>query len=699
MNKAPEPDYRAMFDYAMEGMYQSSSDGRLIRVNASMARILGYDSPTLCLEAVKDISEDVYLRPETRARLLALLESDGHVEHLESEIKRKDGKIIWISENSHFVLDADGKKTYLEGTFIDISEVKLAQETLRLSEERYRSLVENSQDGVFVANEGRYTYVNQAYADMLGYTAAEMCGTPFLHFIAPEDRPAMEEIWARRRAGQWEKYAYEISLLKKDGKTRIVASVRSGPVTLAGQLSSTGTIRDITKQKRIETELYYNATHDPLTNLANRTLFVKQLVQAMRQSRLDSAPGYAVLLVDLDAFKIVNDSLGHAAGDELLIEVAGRLRGCMGAWDTIARHGGDEFTILAGKVESAQEAIEVAERVLAALKPSIRILDQDIYTNASIGIVLGEREYDSTDAILRDVDTAMYRAKAAGKANYVIFDQEMYTKARVRMQVEGELRQALENHEFRVYYQPIVTIASRQLVGFEALLRWQHPSRGLLGPASFLHIAEETGLILPIGTWVLKQSLKDMHSWDQRDSQARDLTIAVNLAERQFSHQELPQQIKHALDETGFDPERLHLEMTETIFLENPRSADQMLRNLKELGVSLYLDDFGTGYSSLSYLSALPLDALKIDRMFVTDVHINTRHMSIMRTILELARDLGIATVAEGVEKVEQLRMLRKLGCKQAQGYYFSKPVDAEAAERLIQRRVLEGESKAKNGK
>jgi EAL domain-containing protein (putative c-di-GMP-specific phosphodiesterase class I) len=267
------------------------------------------------------------------------------------------------------------------------------------------------------------------------------------------------------------------------------------------------------------------------------------------------------------------------------------------------------------------------------------------------------------------------------------------------MQIEGELRQALENGEFRVYYQPIVTVTSRQLVGFEALLRWQHPGRGLLSPASFLHVAEETGLIQPIGTWVLRQSLQDMCRWQEQDSHARGLTIAVNLAERQFSHLGLPEQIRQALDETGFDSGCLHLEMTETIFLENPRSADQMLRNLKALGVSVYLDDFGTGYSSLSYLSALPLDAIKIDRMFVTDVHVNTRHMSIMRTILELARDLGIATVAEGVEKVEQLRMLRKLGCKQAQGYYFSKPVDADAAERLIRLEVLGGDAKAQDRK
>jgi predicted signal transduction protein with EAL and GGDEF domain len=331
----------------------------------------------------------------------------------------------------------------------------------------------------------------------------------------------------------------------------------------------------------------------------------------------------------------------------------------------------------------------VAEHMLAELVHPVRLGDNEIYTNASIGIAPGHADYASTEELLRDADTAMYRAKAAGKAGYVVFDQDMYARARARLRVETEFRQALDNRELRVHYQPIVALANGRLMGFEALMRWQHPVRGLLGPDEFLHVAEETGLILPAGWWLLEEACRQVHAWRLSHPQAKDLTVAVNLAHKQFMYTGLPQRVNAALLETGLAPEGLHLEITETVFLENPKAAEHTLRRLRALGVALHLDDFGTGFSSLSYLSALPLDTLKIDRSFVSDMEQNPKHAAIVRTIIDLARELGMQTVAEGVESRAQLHLLDGLGCRFGQGNLFAPALDQKRANALFERESL----------
>ena len=936
-----EARYHSIFDHAVEAIYQSTPEGRFSDVNPAMGRLLGYASPEELIRSVNDIGEQIYADAKTREDVRRLLEREGHFEGRETQVRRRDGSLMWISENAHAVKGDGGELLYYEGTFVDVTARREAEAALLVSEQKYRTLVDHSQDGVFLTQEGNYTYVNKAYADMLGYAPAEMTGTPYMNFIAPEDRGFLEEIWKKRRAGEWEKNAYEVHLLKKDG-TRLLASVRSGPITLNGQLASTGTIRDITEerrvqqallsaeqkfraifenavigmyqstptgqylkanqaladifgyaspetmmssvanisalyknpderglvnsdlerhgrvtgkevemrkkdgqsiwvslsarvvrspdgtvayyegslqdvtgrkrvetalqrseqryrllvdhsqvgvfinengyytyvnhafaamlgyteaeltgmsyrdifppeelaaaderfrrrqrgedvpnnyestllhkdrktrfsvthsigvidqdgrrymigtvrdvteQKRFEERLSHNATHDPLTGLPNRTLFIERLAKAMERSRPKDAPGYAVLFIDLDSFKVVNDSLGHAAGDELLVQVAQRLKKCLGPWDLLARHGGDEFTVLVGQTQDTEDAVVLAEHMLTELIHPIRLGDNEIYTNASIGIAPGHTDYSSTDELLRDADTAMYRAKAAGKAGYVVFDQEMYARARSRLRVETELRQALDNGEFRVHYQPIVSLGNGRLLGFEALMRWQHPTRGLLGPDNFLGVAEETGLMLPIGWWLMGEACRQIEAWRGLHSQARDLTVAVNLSHKQFMYSGLPQQVTTALKESGLEPDGLHLEITETVFLENPKAAENTLRRLRSLGVALHLDDFGTGYSSLSYLSALPLDTLKIDRSFVSDVEANAKHAAVVRTIIELARDLGMNTIAEGVESEEQRRILEGLSCRCAQGHLFAPPLDPKRADRLFDQASLE---------
>ncbi|HEX6549913.1 MAG TPA: EAL domain-containing protein [Gammaproteobacteria bacterium] len=678
-----EQGFRNIFENAVVGMYQSTPDGHFIKANQALAGILGYESPEDLIRNLPDIRM-VYADPEERALVLSSIEKQGQVRNAEVRMQRRDGSPIWVSLSARVVRNSSNSVAHFEGSLYDITAQKTAEQALQRSEQRYRLLVDHSQVGVFINENGRYTYVNNAFATMLGYTEAEFVQLSYRDIFPPEELAAADERFQKRSRGEDVPDDYESTLLHKDRKTRVIVTQSIGTIEMDDHRVMIGTVRDITDQKRFEAQLHHNAMHDPLTGLPNRTLFIQRLSEAMAQGRHRSTPGYAVLFIDLDSFKVVNDSLGHAVGDQLLIEVAKRLKQCVGPWDTIARHGGDEFTILVDQMERTQDATEVAERVQAELLHPIQLGGNEVYTNASIGIAQGNPKYLTTDEVLRDADTAMYQAKAAGKASYVIFDHTMYARAHARLQLETELRQALDNGEFRVYYQPIMTVATGKISGFEALLRWQHPSKGLLRPEDFLHVAEETGLILPIGWWVLHKACRQAHAWRQRYPDASALTMSVNLAHKQFMHMSLPEQIASALQETRLDPSALHLEITETIFLENPRIAETRLQQLKKLGVRLHLDDFGTGYSSLSYLSALPLDTLKIDRLFIADAHTNSKHTAMVRTIIELARDLRMETVAEGVENDEQIALLKQLGCQYAQGFLFAPALESRVAERQL---------------
>jgi len=683
-----EQKFRAIFENAVIGMYQSTPAGQYLRANQALADIFGFATPEALLTSIKNIGE-LYRDPDERRRINSELERTGRVTGREVEVRRRDGHSIWVSLSARVVRAEDGSVAYYEGSLQDITARKRAETALQRSEQRYRLLVDHAQVGVFINENGYYTYVNHAFSHMLGYTEAELTGMSYRDIFPPEELLAADERFQRRQRGEDVANDYESELLHKDRKTRITVTHSIGIIDQDERRLMIGTVRNVTEQKRFEAQLRHNATHDPLTGLPNRTLFIERLARAMERSRPKGAPGYAVLFIDLDSFKVVNDSLGHAAGDELLVQVAQRLKKCLGPWDILARHGGDEFTVLVGQTEDAEDAVEVAEQVLAELVHPVRLGDNEIYTNASIGIAPGHADYATTDELLRDADTAMYRAKAAGKAGYVVFDQDMYARARARLRVETELRQALDNRELRVYYQPIVSLANGRLLGFEALMRWQHPVRGLLGPDEFLHVAEETGLILPMGWWLLEESCRQLYAWRTRHPQARELTVAVNLSHKQFMYAGLTQQVNSALLESSLPADGLHLEITETVFLENPKAAEYTLRRLRALGVALHLDDFGTGFSSLSYLSALPLDTLKIDRSFVMDMEENPKHAAVVRTIIDLARELGMNTVAEGVETRQQLQMLDTLGCRSGQGHLFSPALDTKRSDALFQRESL----------
>lgn len=413
-------------------------------------------------------------------------------------------------------------------------------------------------------------------------------------------------------------------------------------------------------------------------------LFIEYLDRVIARTKQGKERQFAVLFLDLDRFKIINDSLGHTIGDQLLVAVARRLEASLRLEDRVARIGGDEFTILLANIGNPGEATIVADRVARDLSRPFNLGGHEVVTTASIGIASSVIGYTDPSSILRDADMAMYRAKSLGKSRYEIFDKAMHVRAVNLLQLETDLRRAVEREEFLLHYQPIVELATGLIRGFEALVRWQHPERGMVSPGEFIPVAEETRLIIPIGEWVLREACRQIVRWQERFSASEPLWMSVNLSIKQFTQPSLPEQVGNILRETNLDPRSLKLEITESLMMENIETAIDMLKRLRALGIELSIDDFGTGYSSLSYLHRFPLSTLKIDRSFVSNMDEGNENTEIVRTVVTLARSLGMQVVAEGVETEEQLALLRTLGCEYGQGYLFSRPIDAEAANALL---------------
>lgn len=442
---------------------------------------------------------------------------------------------------------------------------------------------------------------------------------------------------------------------------------------------------EINERKRAEQQLLYDAFHDALTGLPNRALLIDHLGRAIGHSRRRSDYNYAVLFMDLDRFKTINDSAGHSVGDQILQAFGNRLQDCIRPMDTVARIGGDEFVVLIEDIDAFQNATNLAERVLELQKIPFHLGEYDLYSTVSIGVVYSTLGYSNPEEVLRDADIALYRAKGKGKGRYEVFDPSLRDWAMKRMELESDLRRALVAEQLFLNYQPILSLQTGRLTGFEALLRWAHPKQGTIAPADFIPIAEETGLIIPIGEWVLREACRQMAAWHQAYPMMSMLTINVNISGKQFNQPDLVDQVKRVLEETGLPAQCLKLEITESVFMENIETADAILSDLQNLGVQFQIDDFGTGYSSLGYLHRFPITTIKIDRSFVNRLGINGSKSEIVRTIVALARDLGMEAVAEGVETEEQLEQLKSFGCGYGQGYLISRPVGTAAAEELLQ--------------
>jgi diguanylate cyclase (GGDEF)-like protein/PAS domain S-box-containing protein len=560
---------------------------------------------------------------------------------------------------------------------------RTAERALRVSERRYRALFEQSRDALFITDRsGAIIEVNAAAIELLGYGMEELHGKQ-VDFLYHD--PA--EFVLLRQALRDKGYAreVEIQLRRKDGEPLwCLMSVAMRVDDDADLRGYQGIIHDITDRKRAEERLLHNAFHDALTGLPNRALFTDRLNVALARWRRDPQEGCAVLYLDLDRFKVVNDSLGHSMGDALLMSVAGALASCMRAHETVARLGGDEFAILLEHVHSEESAIHAAQRVQQRLAESFQLQGQSMFTSASIGIALPEHEEQRAEELLRNADIAMYRAKAAGPARYEVFAPNMHTTAINLLELETDLRQAASRNEFVLYYQPIVTVPEQRIIGLEALIRWRHPRRGLLLPHDFIPIAEDTGLIVPIGWWVLREACRQGHLLMHTSPGGNCPFIAVNLTSRQIALPELADQVLEILAETCLPGRLLSLEITESSLVTNAAAAVDSLARLRAAGVRVCIDDFGTGYSSLAYLHTLPVDGLKIDRSFISRLGSSSDRSELVRTIIALASRLGITTVAEGVETNAQLHHLERLGPVYMQGYLFSRPIDATAATSLI---------------
>ena len=535
-------------------------------------------------------------------------------------------------------------------------------DALRASEERYRILFENNPQPMWVedAETGAFLAVNEAAVRHYGWErekfltlrSADLRLDPGAAAEQRAGSPAVE----RHRTASGEAHDLELSVHE------VVFESRRALLVAA---------TDVTARRKAQARLLQAAFYDPLTGLPNRALFKDRLEIAFARAKGREAARFAVFFLDLDRFKLVNDSLGHRAGDELLVQIARRLESCRRAGDTVARLGGDEFTLLVEGVATDEEAIAVAERVHRSLMPPYMIEGHEVFAGASIGIALGGPATERVEHLLRDADTAMYRAKVRG-CRHAVFDSSMHERAMAALRIENELRRALERGELRVHYQPIVELSSSKILGVEALVRWEHRERGLVPPSEFIPLAEETGLVVPLGHWVLDEACRALSTLPER------ITLSVNLSGRQLLQPEFCSELKEMLARCRIDPSRLRLELTESMLIGNGAAAIAALTQLRGTGVRLCIDDFGTGYSSLSYLHELPIDSLKIDRSFVGAMGDDERKIKIVQSILVLGKALGIDVVAEGVETQEQADLLRRLGCERAQGYFFARPLPLE---------------------
>ena len=792
-------DHRLLFDGNLAGVYRDTIDGKILDCNDAMAHILGYASRE---ELMEHPASDLYLNAEQRDDFIANIRRERMITSHEISLRRKDGRPCWLIESVHLL---DGQPEILEGTVIDITDRKLAENALRESEERYRLLVERMREGlVQTGNDGVFQFVNDRFCEMVGYSREELLGLQGDLLLAyPEDVALMREkallrlrhvadqyeVRIRRKDGTvvWieiggapvvdgrgdvigsigvhndvtERRMAEAALRESEARYRLMAEnatdviartssrgvilyaseasrrllgfepselvgrsfydfvfeadreeIRhlskliheSGPTTFAYRVEKkdgslvwfettsrsvrhgvtdpirevVSVSRDVTERRNVEEQIEYQAYHDALTGLPNRRLFRDRLTIALAHARRMNHP-LAVMFLDLDRFKVVNDTLGHSVGDKLLKSVAMRLQSSLREEDSIARMGGDEFTVLLADLQTIDHAAKIAQKVLDTVAQTVSIDGTELFLTTSVGIAVFPSDGDNAEALLANADHAMYRAKEAGRNSYQMFTPAMNSRALERLSLENDLRHALERGELVLHYQPQINIATGRVTGVEALLRWNRPGFGLVAPKDFIPIAEETRLIVPIGEWVLREACRQARAWQSPGSPG--FRMAVNLSPRQFQHSDLPQVIASALEYSGLPPGDLELEITESLAMQNTARTIATLQKLRDMGVQIAIDDFGTGHSSLNYLRSFPIDSVKIDQEFVQEIEGSAADRAIIAAVIGMARGLSLRVIAEGVETEQQLDFLREQGCEEVQGFLFGEPVPATAVQ------------------
>lgn len=678
--------YRQLFINAVEGIFLTTPDGRYLEVNPALANIYGFSTPSELITHFQDIKRQLYVVPERRDQFIQQLERDDKVIGFESQVRKKDGTVIWITENARAVYNDAGSIGYYEGTVMDITDRKQAEIDLEIQRAYFSQLFANSPQAIVIIDTSRNVVnCNQGFEKLFGYRAVDIIGFGMRALIVP-DNLMVECENLRNAVLAGEAIQCETLRRHRDG-TLIPVDMIGFPVRVGEAINGIIYIyQDISERKSFEAQITHQAFHDALTGLPNRTLFGERLERAMERARRRQDLMYAVLMIDLNKFKSVNDSLGHTAGDQLLIEVSKRLATCVRTVDTVARLGGDEFAIILEEFASGKELRKVARRIHSVLCQPFSLLGNEIIPGASIGVVPKIAVYATGDEVLRDADIAMYKAKQQGKG-IVLFDKRMHQELMETINLEAELRDMLSkvgSPGLILHYQPIVNVVNEQLEGFEALVRWDHPLRGLVPPDRFIPLAEETGLIVDLGKWVITEACHQLKRWQEVVPSASTLTMSVNVSGRQFAKPGLVEHVTEALQINNLAPACLKIEVTESILMDDLNRTVTELNRLRKIGVQIAIDDFGTGYSSLSYLRRMPIDHLKIDRSFIRGLENTKENDQIVRSIITLARSLGLTVIAEGVENRDQLDRLRTLDCDKAQGFMFSRPVDKDQALTLL---------------
>jgi len=678
-----EATYRELVENASDVIYAHDLEGRFTWVNRACERITGYTRDETLRLRIWDL-----VAPEYRAAMEKDL--SGEMQTFEVEVVAKDGRRIPLELKSRLVYRGH-MPIGVQGIARDISERRRAAEAMRESEERYALAALGSNDGLWDWDlRANRIFFSARWKEQLGAKDSELTDDPDEWFdrVHPDDRERLFGDLSLHLEGRTPHLEVEHRVRHLDGNWRWML-VRGAAVRDAEGRAYrlAGSQTDITARKLAEEKLLHDALHDGLTGLPNRSLFMDRLEQALAFQQRRADYRFAVLFLDLDRFKTVNESLGHTIGDVLLVQVARRLRAIARPGDTVARLGGDEFALLLGDFMDPDEPVRTAGRVQEALAAPYDLDGTEVFVTASIGLAVGSRAYTQAEELLRDADTAMYHAKDLGRARHAVFDPAMHLHARARLQLDTDLRRAIEREELRLRYQPVVSLRSGQIVGCEALVVWEHPTRGTIPPGDFISTAEETGLIVPIGRWALSQACQDAKAWNDALARGPGVYVAVNLSAKQLLPSDLLEDVRGALAASGLEARRLKLELTESVIMEQAGPAALLLTQLKALSVGLLLDDFGTGYSSLSYLHNFRFDTLKIDRSFVARLEQSGKETEIVRTIVSLARALQMEVVAEGVENAAQARQLQLLQVDSAQGYWFSRALDAKGFLELAQAR------------
>jgi diguanylate cyclase (GGDEF)-like protein/PAS domain S-box-containing protein len=676
-----EKAYRDLFENANDLIYTHDLKGNFTSLNRAGELITGYSRDEALIMNLSQVVAPEYLHEAQR--MISDKLANGRSSAYELEIISKTGDRVSLELSTRLIVE-DGVPVGVQGIGRDITSRKETEASLHKAVSLFSSTFESTADGIIVVNHaGEVTACNQKFIEMWKLPSSVIAtkqARRFAEYVASQTTSAegflsgLEKLYADPMSVSTDMIELRCgNIYERYSQPQFLEGVPVGRVCC---------FRDVSERERSEEKLRHYALHDTLTNLPNRVSFMDHLRQAIERRSMNPTNQFAVLFLDLDRFKIINDSLGHVVGDKLLVALAERLKASIRPGDIVARLGGDEFTVLLNRTGDLQEVARVAERLQTQISQPFKIDNYEVFTTSSIGIIIADDLPRQADDFLRDADTAMYRAKSAGKARYEIFDRQMHAHNLNVLQLETDLRHAIERQEFDVYYQPIVNLDTGRVREFEALIRWRHPVHGLISPDTFIQVAEETGMIIPIGQWILEMACRHTAAW-QKYSPVR-LSTSVNLSAKQLVHPHLTAQIRQVLEETRLDPRQLKLEVTESTVMENSDRSLSVLSELAELGVALSTDDFGTGYSSLSYLHRFPFSRLKIDRSFISKMDEDEKSAAIVKTILMLGENLDIEVVAEGIETEYQLGVLRTLGCRLGQGYIFSHPVDAETAGRMM---------------